>query len=181
MNVIATIGKSDVNYLMPDFKKAKEVNWKEDIEIFSKLDTSIMLVDEFIVDGYDWDLTSKILHEINKTNSLSGLITSFPYKTTDSIINELDTSLFDFYMIPINKVAYMMDTPSFLKDERDELKIKLQKLDKKIIGSKILAAGILRVEEAFNFINTLGYIDLATIGIGTLKEAREDFFILKSL
>lgn len=179
MKVIAGIGKSEVDYIMPDFNKAKKVDWKRDIKLFSKYDTPIMLVDEFIVDGYDWDLTSEILTEINKTNSLSGIITSFPFKTTDLIIDNLDLNLFDFYMIPINKLAYMMDIPSFLDKEREILKNKLYKLNKKIIASKVLAAGIQMPEEAFNFIKTFDCIDLITVGIASKLEAETDFNILK--
>ena len=68
MKVIATIGKSDVDYLNPNYEVAKEVDWDEDIELFSKYDCPLMLVDEFIVDGQDWRLTSKILTEINNKN-----------------------------------------------------------------------------------------------------------------
>ena len=38
--------------------------------------------------------------------------------------------LFDYYMVPINKLAYMMDIPSFLPKERQEFKVKIEKLDK---------------------------------------------------
>ncbi len=41
------------------------------------------------------------------------LITAFPNKTTDLLINHSIFDLFDYYMIPINKLAYMMDIPSF--------------------------------------------------------------------
>ena len=54
MDVIATIGKSDVNYLNPNYEVACEVDWEEDIEIFKKYDCPIMLVDEFIVDAYNF-------------------------------------------------------------------------------------------------------------------------------
>ena len=80
MKVIATIGKSDVDYLNPNYEVAKEVDWDEDIELFSSYDCPLMLVDEFITDGYDWRLTSKILNRINGTGSLSGLVTAFPSK-----------------------------------------------------------------------------------------------------
>ena len=63
MKVIATIGKTDVDYLNPNYEVAKEVDWDEDIELFSSYDCPLMLVDEFIVDAYDWKLTSKILSE----------------------------------------------------------------------------------------------------------------------
>ena len=56
MKVIATIGKSDVDYLNPNYEVAKEVDWDEDLELFSSYACPLMLVDEFITDGYDWRL-----------------------------------------------------------------------------------------------------------------------------
>ena len=69
MKVIATIGKSDVDYLNPNYEVAKEVDWDDDIDLFSQYDCPVMLVDEFITDGYDWALTSKILNRINDAGS----------------------------------------------------------------------------------------------------------------
>lgn len=176
MDIVATIGKRfDIDYMIPDFVKARDVNWKEDIDLFSSYDSQIMLVDEFIVDGYDWDLTSIILSSINETNALAGLITNFPSKTTDAILKNLDLNLFDFYMVPINNLGYMMDTASFMGKQKEELIDKFKKLDKKIVASKILACGILRPQEAFNFINSLDFIDFATIGVASQNEIEQDF------
>ena len=83
-------------------------------------------------------MTSNILSQINDTSAASGLITAFPNKTTDLLINHSILDLFDYYMIPINKLAYMMDIPSFLPKERLEFKAKIEKLDKKIIAARIL-------------------------------------------
>ena len=55
MKVIATIGKSEVDYLSPNYEVACEVDWQEDIELFSSYDTPVMLVDEFITDAYKWN------------------------------------------------------------------------------------------------------------------------------
>lgn len=181
MDVIATIGKSDVDYLNPNYEVAKEVDWDEDIELFRQYDAPLMLVDEFIVDGYDWRLTSKILDEINNSGALSGLITAFPCKTTGLILENLDLDLFDFYMIPINHLSYMMDIQSFLPSKREAFREKIIELDKKIIASKVLAAGIQMPQEAFHFFKSLDYIDLISIGVANKKEAVDDFGLLKSL
>ncbi len=181
MKVIATIGKSEIDYMMPNYNLAKKTDWKKDIELFSNYNTPIMLIDEFIVDAYDWNLTSEILKTINQTNSCSGLITSFPCKTTNLIKNNLNLDLFDFYMIPLNKLAYMMDIPSFLPHERESFKNNITQLNKKIISSRTLAAGIQTPQEAFHFLKTLDYIDLLTIGIATTQEAKQDFELLFSL
>lgn len=179
MKVIATIGKSDVDYLNPNYEVAKDVDWDEDIELFSSYDCPVMLVDEFITDAYDWKLTSKILSEINNAGSLSGLVTSFPSKTTDLIFKNLNMELFDFYMIPFNSLSYMMDISAFNEAQREDFKQKLLKLDKKVIATRALAAGVLQPKEAFTFFKKIDYIDLISIGVAKVEEASEDFSLLK--
>lgn len=179
MKVIATIGKSDVDYLNPNYEVAKEVDWDEDIELFSSYDCPLMLVDEFIVDGYDWKLTSKILSEINSTGALSGLVTAFPSRTTDLLSENLDMDLFDFYMIPLNSISYMMDINAFNASQRQEFVDRVLKLNKKIIATRVLAAGVLQPKEAFTFLNNVDYVDLITVGVAKVEEASEDFSLLK--
>ena len=179
MKVIATIGKSDVDYLNPNYEVAKEVDWDDDIELFSGYDCPLMLVDEFIVDGYDWKLTSKILSEINSTGSLSGIVTAFPSKTTDLLPDNLDMNLFDFYMIPYNSLSYMMDISAFNASQRQEFIDKIKKLDKKIIATRIMAAGVLKPKEAFTFYKNVDFVDAICMGVAKVEEAREDFELLR--
>ena len=179
MKVIATVGKSDVDYLNPNYEVAKDVDWDEDIELFGSYDCPVMLVDEFIVDAHDWKLTSKILSEINEANALSGLVSAFPSKTADLIVENLDMDLFDFYMIPFNSLSYMMDISAFNKSQREEFRQKLLNLNKKIIATRILAAGVLKPNEAFTFFKNIDYVDMITLGVAKVEEAREDFSLLK--
>ena len=181
MKVIATIGKSDIDYVFPNYEKAKEANWKEDISALAKFKPPIMLIDEFITDSYDFDLLEEILNEIKNHGALSGLITSFPFKTTKKLIDSPIIDLFDFYMVPINKLGYMMDSESFMDSEREELANLFKKLDKKIIVNKILACGIQEPKEAFNFLKTLDYVDMVAIGVASEKEAEIDFELLNNL
>lgn len=181
MKVIATIGKIDIDYVFPDFEKAKKANWREDIQILSNFDTPIMLIDEFLTDSYDFELLEEILSEINNQGAFSGLITSFPFKTTKKLINSPILDLFDFYMVPINKLGYMMDSESFMDEEREELATLLKKLDKKIIVNKILACGIQQPEEAFKFLKKLDYVDMVAIGIASVEEAEIDIKVLNNL
>ena len=58
---------------------------------------------------------------------------------------------------------------------------KKKKLDKKIIAARILAAGILKHAEAFDFLNNLDYVDLMTFGVASKKEVVEDVEILKNI
>lgn len=185
MQAISTIGKTDMDYVMPNYAQARaEANWQEDIDKLSEFDNVVMLIDEFLVDDYDWDYLSKILESINDIGISAGLITSFPFKTTEKIITSPlmeDKTLFDFYMVPINKVAYMMDVPEFLKPNQLKLENLLSKIDKKIIINKILAVGIQRPEEAFEFLKTLDYVDMVALGIASENEAEETFNILKKM
>ncbi|MDR2967850.1 MAG: hypothetical protein LBU74_07895 [Methanobacteriaceae archaeon] len=181
MKIIATIGKTNVDYVFPDFEKAKKANWKEDIRLFANLNSLIILIDEFITDSHDFKLLEEILIEIKKQKIFSGLITSFPFKTTKKLIDSPILDLFDFYMIPINKLGYMMDSESFMDGEREELAVLLKKLDKKIIASKILACGIQEPKEAFNFLKTLDYVDMVAIGVASEEEVEMDFELLNNL
>jgi len=179
--VIGTVGKSKIDYINPDYEKAKEVNWKKDIAILSKFNCPIMLIDEFITDSYDWNLLEEILTEIKKQGIFPGLITAYPFKTTKKLIDSPILDLFDFYMIPVNKLGYMMDIESFMEEERKELAKLLKKLDKKVIVNKILACGIQQVEEGFEFLKTLDYVDMVAIGIATEEEAKIDFELLSNI
>ena len=179
--VIGTIGKSNIDYINPDYEKAKKADWKKDIITFSEFNCSIMLIDEFITDSYDWNLLEEILSEIKKQGSFAGLITAYPFKTTKKLIDSPILDLFDFYMIPVNKIGYMMDSMSFMEEERKELANLLKKLDKKVIVNKILACGIQMPEEAFTFLKTLDYVDMVAIGIATEKEAEIDFNLIKDM
>ena len=179
MKVIATIGKSDVDYLNPNYEVAKEVDWDEDIDLFSTYDCPLMLVDEFITDAYDWRLTSKILNRINDTGALSGLVTAFPSRTTDLLADNIDMDLFDFYMIPLNSLSYMMDINAFNAAQRQEFVDRLLALDKKVIATRALAAGVLKPKEAFTFFKNVDYVDAIAIGVAKVEEAREDFELLK--
>ena len=179
MKVIATIGKSDVDYLNPNYEVAKEADWEGDIELFSQYDCPLMLVDEFITDAYDWKLTQKILNQINDTDSLSGIVTAFPSKTSDLLLDNIDMNLFDFYMIPYNSLSYMMDISAFNASQRQEFIDKILKLNKKIIATRIMAAGVLKPKEAFSFYKNVDFVDAVCMGVAKVSEAREDFTLLK--
>ena len=185
MQAVSTIGKTEMDYVFPNYEQAKmEATWKEDIENLAGYDNSMMLIDEFLVDTYDWEFITEILDAINDAGIPSGIITSFPFKTSEELIDSpivKDKGLFDFYMIPVNKLGYMMDVPDFRADKQVELKALLDKIDKKVIINKILAVGIQRPEEAFNFLNTLDFADMVSIGIASEREAEESFGVLNKI
>lgn len=179
MKVVATIGKSDVDYLNPNYEVAKEVDWEDDIDLFASYDCPLMIVDEFITDSYDWRLISKMLGEIKDAGSLSGLATSFPSRTTGLLQDNLDMDLFDFFMIPFNSLSYMMDISAFNASQREEFKQSLLGLNKKVIATRVLAAGVLSPKDAFEFLKKVDYIDLIALGVAKVEEASEDFSLLK--
>ena len=185
MQAVSTIGKTEMDYVLPNYEQAKmEATWKEDIENLVQFDNSMMLVDEFLVDTYDWDFIAEILDAINDTGIPSGIITSFPFKTSENLIDSPileEKGLFDFYMIPVNKLGYMMDVPDFRADKQAELKSLLEGIDKKVIINKILAVGIQRPEEAFNFLKTLDFADMVSVGIASEMEAEETFGTLSKI
>lgn len=182
MKIIGTIGHTDVNYLAPDFKRARnEADYLTDIEILSNYDTPLMLVDDILVDGYDWDYTATVLEEIKSHNILSGIITSYPFKTSRQLVNgSVDLDLFDFYMLPVNKIAYTMDVDFFIKKEQEELESLLNQINKKVIISRILACGIQMPKEAFDFLEKLDYADMVTVSAASPREADETFGLLLS-
>lgn len=185
MQAVSTIGKTEMDYVIPNFEQARmEATWEEDIENLAKYDNSMMLVDEFLIDTYDWDFITGILDAINDTGIPSGIITSFPFKTSEKLIDSPileDKNLFDFYMIPVNKLGYMMDVPDFRAGKQAELKALLEKIDKKVIINKILAVGIQMPKEAFSFLKTLDYADMVSVGIASEREAEQTFGILNEI
>ena len=72
-----------------------------------------------------------------------------------------------------------MDISAFNESQREGFKQKLLGLNKKVIASRILAAGVLQPKEAFTFFKNIDYIDLITVGVAKVEEARQDFSLLK--
>jgi hypothetical protein len=46
------------------------------------------------------------------------------------------------------------------------------------MANKILAVGILNPEEALDFLKTLDYVDMVTLGVASEKESEETFNLL---
>jgi len=153
-------------------------NLEEDIRLLSSLESSMMLLDEWVTDKSDMEFIEDSLNKINDENVLSGLITALPKETTPRLIDSDIKDLFDIYMVPVNKLGYMMDYPVFMQKERDELADLLKQLNKVIMANKILAVGILNPEEAMDFLKTLDYVDMVTLGVASEKEAEETFNLL---
>lgn len=151
---------------------------KEDIEILSQLDADAMLLHGSITDSCDWKTIEGHLQLIMDKDCIPGLATHTPFRTTERLLNSSILDLFDIYMVPMNKLGYLMDTEVFMDKERTELGDMLKKMDKTIIAKKTLAAGILTPDDAFDYIKTVDYADLITVGIASEAEAEETFSLL---
>lgn len=81
-------------------------------------------------------------------------------------------------MIPFNSISYMMDINAFNAAQRQEFVDRVLDLNKKIIATRVLAAGVLKPKEAFTFLKNADYIDAISIGVAKVEEAREDFELL---
>lgn len=149
-----------------------------DIELLSELEASVMLLHADITDSLEWDFIREKLQAIKEKNAIAGLATHRPFRTSEKLLESPVLDLFDIYMVPINKFGYLMDSEDFGVLKRIKIKELLIKLGKKIIAKKVLAAGILKPEEAFDYLGALDYIDMVTVGIASEAEARETFGLL---
>jgi len=147
----------------------------EDISILSDLDAKAMLIDPVITDQTDWDLIGEKLDIIRDTGSVPGLITQFPFKTTRKLLDSPVLNDFKLYMVPLNRLGYLMDCDTYGPDERAQFREMILKMDKTIIAMHVLAAGIMTPDDAFDYLKTADYIDMVTLGIASEKEADESF------
>lgn len=152
----------------------------EDIKLLSQLDADVMLLHAGITDKYDWKSISTHLQQVKDENSICGLATNYPFQTTEKLLKSPVRDLFDIYMIPVNKIGYLMDCDVFMEKERAKLGNLIKNLDKTVIANKTLAAGILTPKDAFNYLKTVAYVNLITVGIASEAEAEETFGVLDS-
>jgi hypothetical protein len=151
---------------------------KEDIKLLSELGANAMLLHAVITDGCNWDDISHYLKIIKMENSVPGLVTHTPFITTRKLLNSPILDLFDVYMVPLNKIGYLMDKDVFMDKERAELRDLIKSLDKTVIANKTLAAGVLNPKDAFDYLKTVDFVDLMTVGIASETEAVETFSLL---
>ena len=152
----------------------------EDIELLAQLKAKAMLIHGATTDGLNYDFLAEKLETISQTGAAAGLATHRPFNTTRSLLESSILDLFDIYMVPVNKLGYLMDTDAFIAKERAEFRDLINKLNKTIIAKKTMAVGILTPSDAFDFLKTLDYVDLMTVGIASEAEAEETFGLLKN-
>jgi hypothetical protein len=149
-----------------------------DIKLLSRLDADAILLHAAITDSCNWETIKSHLELIKDENILPGLATHQPFRTSFNLLESPILDLFDLYMIPVNKLGYLMDTEFFMEKERDELADLINRINKTVIVKKTLAAGILTPGDAFSFLKKFEYADMITVGIAYEKEAEETFRLL---
>jgi hypothetical protein len=177
--VEALIMAQDEGYNLSILGTVRPGEEERDIELLSSLKAEAMLLHAAITDSCSWDVIGGHLNMVKDEGCIPGLATHQPFRTTRKLLESSLLDLFSLYMIPVNKLGYLMDTEFFMEKERDELAELIKKLDKTIIVKKTLAAGILTPEDAFQFLETVDYADMITLGIAYENEAAETFGVLK--
>ncbi|MBM4241365.1 MAG: hypothetical protein FJ150_06875 [Euryarchaeota archaeon] len=152
----------------------------KDIKLLSQMEACAMLLHADITDRYEWDFIADKIQQIKDSNAIPGLVTHRPFETTEKLLKSPILNLFDIYMVPISKIGYIMDTMEFGAPERANFRELIKNLGKKIIAKKVLAAGVLKPEEAFDYLSSLDYVDMVAVGIASEDEATETFKLLFS-
>jgi hypothetical protein len=150
----------------------------EDIKLLSELGASSMVLHAVTTDRCDWNFMEKNLQLINDEKAVAGLVTHLPFRTTEKLLKSPILDLFQIYMFPMNPLGYLMDCDTYGAKKRTEIREMILKLNKTVIAKKIMAAGILKPDEAFNYLKTLDFIDIVALGIASEEEARETFNLL---
>jgi hypothetical protein len=178
--VEALEGAFEVGFKMDVIGTVRPEKEITDIETLSDLKANSMLLHAVITDKKDWDYIGEKLQAIKDANAIPGLVTHMPFQTTSSLLESPVIDLFDLYMVPVNKLGYLMDCDTYGNETRAELDELIKNLDKIIIAKKVLAAGILQPEEAFNYLKSVDFADIVAIGIASENEAQETFNLLAS-
>ena len=153
----------------------------EDIEIFADLGAVSVMIHGTITDSEDWDFIGEKLLKVREIGAVSGLVTHSPFKTTSSLLESDIMDLFDIYSVPVNKLGYLMDCDVYNEQVRAELDRIMKELNKTIMVRNVLAAGVLKPDEAFNYLKTVDFADIVALGIASVDEAHETFGLLESL
>lgn len=141
----------------------------EDIELLDDLEAESMILHASLVDGGNFNYVETLLKKINDKGAIAGLATHVPYKTTKRILNSSIRKMFDIYMLPFNSLGYLMDRSI------EEIENLIERLNKKIIAKKVLAAGKLEPKEALNYLKLKKCVDIVTVGVASPNEAKETF------
>ncbi len=151
---------------------------ENDLELFSNLGAKAILIHADLTDTKKWDEIGEKLDDIHSTGALSGLVTNMPFRTTENIMESPILDDFQLYMVPVNRLGYLMDCDTHGPNEREHLREMIIKLGKTVIANKVLAAGIMTPDDAFDYLKKLDYVDMVALGIASEDEAEETFLKL---
>ena len=148
---------------------------EEDMELFSNLGAKAIILHAGITDKTDWENIGSKLNDITDSGAIAGLATHLPFKTTEKLLKSPILDDFQLYMVPVNRLGYLMDCDTHGPDEREHFKKMILKLDKTVIAKKVLAAGIMTPDDAFDYLKKLDYVNMVALGIASEEEAEETF------
>jgi hypothetical protein len=150
----------------------------EDIKLLKDIGAISMLLHANITDKNDWNFIGDKLQAIKDEDTIPGLVTHMPFQSTASLLESPILDLFDIYMVPVNKLGYLMDCDTYDSDNRSILHQMIRSIDKTVIVKKVLAAGVLTPQEAFDYLKTVEFADIVAIGIASENEAQQTFSLL---
>ena len=140
-----------------------------DIKSFSEFNTVAMLLHGEITDRRRQRAIEELLNRIRATNCLAGLATHRPMSTLNWLLKTgLDV---DLIMLPFNQLGMFMDASPQKVAEA------IGRLNKPVIGKKVLAAGYLPPRDALRYVAQFGCIKAVALGIASEQEAEETFTI----
>jgi len=136
-----------------------------DIRNFQEFNTVAMLLHGEITDKRDSRRISELLNRVHAANVLAGLVTHEPLSTLNWLLeSEVDI---DLLMLPFNRLGMFMDA------NPPKVAEAIKRVNKPIIGKKILAAGYLSPQDALAHVAQFGCIDMVALGIASEQEAEE--------
>ncbi|MDO5850940.1 MAG: hypothetical protein Q4Q23_00445 [Methanobacteriaceae archaeon] len=157
-------------------------SFEEDINIFNDLNANtVFLSGSFVdenIDKENYDLLEKNLNIIKDNGFTVGIESCRPFKNTPLIYDSTIINLFSVYMVVLNKFGYMLDCEWFDKENKIIYEENIKKMNKEIIVNRTLATGILKPEEAYNYLKNIEYIDGICVGVSNKKEVEETFNVI---
>ena len=169
-------------YNLKEIEKELKIDWKKwEDSIFRFSDYRIAWIEPG--SESDFIIISRIdlLEElIDRTLDIGYrvLLGSHHLGVSSSIIEEEKIRKFDGYVTPINKLGCMM-FPN--KREVENSVIKIRESGKIIIAIKPFAGGRIEPKEALDYVYKKVKVDSCMVGVGSIKEAEEDFRIAKNI
>lgn len=162
--------------------KTNDEHFEKDLTIFSKYNTTTIMLDGFFIDksieNDDFEIISKYLKEIKLKGYVPSIETRTPFKNIPKIVESEIINEFEELMLPLNFYGYMMDCNFLTNENKEKIKNLLSTINKKIIANRTLATGILQPKEAYEFISKVDYVNSVCVGVAKIEEAEETFSII---